>query len=236
MVCTLYMLFSLCCARRCGRMPFAVCGKRIEARPFLNLFSRSSMDKKSIRKRLLAHRDALPRGQVDALSRAAQQRLLADTVWKTAKQVVLYYPIRNEADTRKLLNRAWQEGKSVLLPRVDPERRGEMSLVLCHGEHELVRGTFGVREPDPVYCPALSPDDPAFSPDLAVIPGVGFDRKGNRLGFGAGYYDRYLSHPAMQRTKRVGLAYAFQVLEALPTDLWDTPMHALCTDKEMIWL
>ncbi len=194
------------------------------------------MNKKAQRKILLEQRAGLEQATVAEWSLEAQKRLLADPVWQVARQVVLYVPIRNEVDTSLLLERAWREGKRVLLPRVNPECRGEMCLAACRGAHELVRGTFGVREPDPECCPPVRVDDPDFSPDLAVIPGVGFDVAGNRLGFGAGYYDKYLSHPAMQRTRFVGLTYGFQILPALPADPWDIRMHALCHEKELLWL
>lgn len=194
------------------------------------------MDKKSLRKSLLAQRAALPSETAKAYSQSIQRLVLAESVWAQARQIVLYMPIRNEVDTTLLMQRAWSEGKCVLLPRINPECKGEMCLAACVGEHQLLKGTFGLREPDAVCCPPLQPDDPDFKPDLAVIPGVGFDRSGNRLGFGAGYYDRYLAHPSMQQTSLVGVAYSFQILEALPADPWDRRVHALCSEKELRWL
>lgn len=194
------------------------------------------MNKALLRKQLLALREALPPETVRENGVAAQERLLAQDLWRRARQVLLYMPLRNELDTTLLVRRAWAEGKSVLLPRVNPQCRGDMCFARCGGEDELVSGGFGLKEPDAERCPALLPDDPAFCPELAVIPGVGFDMTGNRLGFGAGYYDRYLAHPAMSGTVLVGFAHAFQVVPAIPADPWDRPVHALCTEKEFLWL
>ncbi|UZP66438.1 5-formyltetrahydrofolate cyclo-ligase [Desulfovibrio mangrovi] len=194
------------------------------------------MNKPDLRKQLIASRTALSEADAREHSIAAQKHILHQNVWKQARQIVLYVPIRNEVDTALLLEQAWREHKCILLPRVNPECKGDMCLAVCKGKHELLRGTFGVREPDPLCCPPMLPDHPDFKPDLAIIPGVGFDVKGNRLGFGAGYYDRYLAHPSMKHTPRIGLAYSFQVLPELPADPWDIRMNALCTEKELTWL
>jgi 5-formyltetrahydrofolate cyclo-ligase len=194
------------------------------------------MNKQTLRKQLLAEREALSADMVHACSIAAQGHISGLQEWKKARQIVLYVAFRNELDTSELLRQAWRDGKTVLLPRVDPERKGEMDLCPCRGEHELLRGTFGVREPDPLACPPMSPDHPEFGPDLLLTPGLGFDRQGNRLGFGAGYYDRYLAHPSMKRTLKIGFAYSFQILPELPADPWDVRMNALCSEKELTWL
>uniref|UniRef100_B8DIG1 5-formyltetrahydrofolate cyclo-ligase n=1 Tax=Nitratidesulfovibrio vulgaris (strain DSM 19637 / Miyazaki F) TaxID=883 RepID=B8DIG1_NITV9 len=113
----------------------------------------------------------------------------------------------------------------------------EMCLAPCACAADLKPGRYGIAEPDPARCPAIDMDvAPDFAPDLAVIPGVAFDRQGNRLGHGAGYYDRFLAHPAMARTSLVGLAYAFQIVPALPVAPWDRPVHALCTEEGLTWL
>lgn len=117
----------------------------------------------------------------------------------------------------------------------------EMCLAPCACAADLKPGRYGIAEPDPIRCPAIDMDAApgsasSFAPDIAVIPGVAFDRQGNRLGHGAGYYDRFLAHPAMARTALVGLAYAFQIVPALPVAPWDRPVHALCTEEGLTWL
>ncbi|WP_035067963.1 5-formyltetrahydrofolate cyclo-ligase [Nitratidesulfovibrio termitidis] len=117
----------------------------------------------------------------------------------------------------------------------------EMCLAPCACAADLKPGRYGIAEPDPARCPAIDMDAApgsasSFAPDLAVIPGVAFDLQGNRLGHGAGYYDRFLAHPAMARTALVGLAYAFQIVPALPVAPWDRPVHALCTEEGLTWL
>ncbi|MGE4297322.1 MAG: 5-formyltetrahydrofolate cyclo-ligase [Desulfovibrionaceae bacterium] len=207
-----------------------------------------SESKTVIRKRLLATRLAMGPEQVAAKSRAAQARILALPAWAEARDVLLYVDFRNEVGTRDLLESAWRAGKRVLLPRCRREAgaRGEMNLAVARSAADLCPGAYGIPEPDPGTCPALA----RCAPDVAVIPAVAYDRHGFRLGYGGGYYDRLLAPPMdsgagggasgpgvdMRRTLRIGLAFAFQVCDALPVDPWDMPVHALCTEEALLWL
>ncbi len=192
--------------------------------------------KAQLRKTLLARRAAQSAEVCAAASHAAQQHLLADPAWQAAQQVVLYMPIRNELDTTLLLDAAWNAGKTVFLPRCEPDCPGEMCLAPCTCTADLAPGAYGIHEPHPARCPAVNPDAPGFAPNLAVIPGVAFTRAGLRLGFGGGYYDRFLARPALANTRLVGFAYTFQIVDALPAEPWDRPVHALCTETSLTWL
>lgn len=214
---------------------------------------------------MLARRAALSPDEAARLGRAAQEALLASPAWRSARQVLLYMAVRNETGTARLLQAAWASGKLVLLPRcmlsapptvlsgANRSGHGEsgpaafgggargcdnvMCLAPCAGAADLRPGPYGIAEPDPARCPAIDLDaEPGFALDLAVIPGVAFDRRGNRLGHGAGYYDRFLAHPALSRTALAGLAYSFQIVAELPAAPWDCPVHALCSEEGLTWL
>lgn len=200
------------------------------------LHSGQACDKTSLRSLLLKQRASLTPAQVTSFGQQAQRHLLEHRAWQEARQVLLYMPVRNEMPTDALLQDAWARGIDVLLPRCIPQCDGEMCLAACSCEGDLVAGRYGIAEPDPASCPAVDLEHGSFSPDIAIIPGVGFDRNGTRLGFGAGYYDRFLSLPAMQSTLLIGLAYSFQVLHTLPADPWDRPVTALCTEEALTWL
>ncbi len=194
------------------------------------------MDKDTRRKTLLTQRATISTESAQEAGRAAQQRLMDTPHWRNARRVLLYVPLRNELDTMQLIHEAWHTEKTVLLPRVDRLATGSMHIATCRSEKELISGPFGLREPNPALCPPVDTNDPAEAPDLAVIPGVAYDREGNRLGFGAGYYDRYLALPSMAGTTLLGFAYAFQIVDHLPADPWDRPVHGLCSEKELVWL
>lgn len=195
--------------------------------------------KRELRARMLAARRALPPLRRAELSRLAQERLLEQPAWREALGVALYMPTQNEADTAMLLAAARRAGKEVFLPRVLRGDPGVMEFARCRSERDLVCGAYGIMEPDPrlpacvFVAPAdCPPEGPAVAPDLFVIPGVAFDRAGRRLGYGGGYYDRFLSSPLLRASGRfVGLAYDFQVADELPAEPWDQPVDALCTDS-----
>ena len=88
----------------------------------------------------------------------------------------------------------------------------------------------GLPEPDPQHCALVDPQ----TCECILIPGVGFDRQGFRLGFGGGYYDRLLARVG-PKTRTIGLAYDYQILDALPRDTHDQSVQVVCTDKEVIW-
>lgn len=192
--------------------------------------------KTALRREMLQRRRDLDREEAQRHGALAQAALLAHPAWVTARQVVLYVAVRNELDTDLLLRTAWEAGKEVLLPRCDPACSGVMCLAPCLCAADLGPGSHGIPEPSPLRCPPVDPQSPTFAPDLAIIPGVAFDRQGNRLGYGGGYYDRFLSTPGMSATPLVGFAHAFQIVDALPAEAWDRPVNSLCTEEGLIWL
>lgn len=202
-----------------------------------------SLSKKELRRMMLGLRKGISFEALRALSRLAQKNLMRQEVWKQAKSVALYKPVRNEVDTEFLLDTAGLQCKTVYLPRIRPGEKGMMDFVLCRGPQEIVEGAFGIPEPDsclpacvfsePENCLAEDNRILAPPPDIFIVPGVAFDRAGQRLGFGGGYYDRFLSSALLQRHSYfIGLAYNFQVVEALPAEEWDQPVNALCTDVD----
>lgn len=178
-------------------------------------------------------------GQAPDLARergaAAQAALMAERVWQEARQVALYVAFRGEAETDVLLHAAWAQGRQILLPRCRRDTPGIMDFVLCAGIEDLQPGHFGILEPRGDL-PALDWGGSALAPDILIIPGVAFDRKGGRLGFGGGYYDRALAKPALRASVRVGLAFSWQVVDALPAEDWDFSVQCLCTEEGCTWL
>ena len=196
-------------------------------------------------------------------SAAAQKRLMDWPQWQQARSVALYVGVRGELATGDLLQAAWQEGKTVWLPRVRSEAPGLMDFVACGGPHQLRPGPLGLLEPldslsgvgpDGATHPgtelgqpasALAPDQascltsdlastPAFAPDLALLPGVAFDLAGGRLGYGGGYYDRFLEKAL--NCPRMGLCFEFQLVSSLPLAPWDQRVNYICTEERILCL
>ncbi|MDL2272255.1 5-formyltetrahydrofolate cyclo-ligase [Desulfovibrio sp. OttesenSCG-928-I05] len=192
-------------------------------------------DKATLRAEMYEKRRLLSTEEAQYLSELAQNRLMQEKVWKKSRAVALYSPIRKETQTRKLMDHAWHDGKQVLLPRTVPGPHRLIQLLPCNSFDALVPGAFGILEPDPATCPP--PENGDILPDLIVVPGVGYDRHGYRLGNGGGYYDRFFARHEIAPIPRIGIAYSFQLVDTLPgREAWDLPMHGVCTDEELVWI
>lgn len=176
--------------------------------------------KARLRPTLLAARRALTADQRRAAAHAATAGVLVSAAWRDARVVALYQAYGAEIDPAALRAAAHAAGKTVALPRVDA---AGVTLRVVDADTPLVLSAHGVQEPA-ADRPTLPPDQP----DLIVVPGLGFDRRGGRLGHGGGHYDRLLARlPAGCR--RVGFAYDQQVLDLVPTEPHDLALHALVT-------
>lgn len=177
------------------------------------------MDKKELRKTIRESKRHFDREALDEMSLAVIRRLTAHPRFAAARTVMLYHSLPDEVDTRRLLaglasSPADFTGKTILLPRVTSET--DMELRLYTGPDDLSRGAFGIMEP----CGALFTDYSRI--DLAVIPGMAFDRHGHRLGRGRGYYDRFL--PLLPRAYKIGVCFPFQLVDTVPTAPTDVIM------------
>ncbi|MFT4302335.1 MAG: 5-formyltetrahydrofolate cyclo-ligase, partial [Desulfovibrio sp.] len=178
---------------------------------------------------------------------AAQKNLLMADCWRQASSVALYVGIKDEMDTRMLLDAAWGEGRTLWLPRVRRGQPGIMDFVACASREQLQPGPFGLLEPDAAL-PGVGPESVAagaahaassgngtgFAPQLMILPGLAFDLTGGRLGYGGGYYDRFLQ--AGLDCPRVGFCFDFQLVPSLPLAPWDQRVHHLCTEERLLCL
>lgn len=189
----------------------------------------SDIDKKRLRGEMLARRSALTTGQTREAGEDVAALIRSLPEWRQAREALVYWPMRGEVDVRPLVEELWQRGCRVLLPRCRPDAYGEMDLACAACEDELSPGPFTLMEPDAAKCPAIK----SCSPDLALIPGVCFDRRGYRLGYGGGYYDRLLDSGTMGRPLLIGIGHAFQLVDELPVQPWDMPVDVVCTEEEL---
>lgn len=186
--------------------------------------------KAALRKDILSRRAGLDSEAVyrESLRVAALVETLGP--FARATQALVYLGFRGEIDPTPLIERLWRRGATVLAPRCRPGEEALLDLACITCMEDLAPGRYGILEPHPETCPALT----SFRPHVALIPAVAFDRKGGRLGFGQGYYDRLLAGEAFADTYLIGLAHDFQVADDIPTDEWDRPVHAVVTADEVI--
>lgn len=146
--------------------------------------------------------------------------------YQQAECIAVYAPLHHETDTIMLVEAAFSAGKRVLYPAVCGN---SMVLRQITALEHLSTGTFGILEP----C-ANGVDHQADEADLIVVPGVAFDRDGHRVGYGKGFYDRFLDHPQLKACL-IGLCHDFQVVETLlPAEAHDIRLDLIVTDKRII--
>ncbi|MEO0457063.1 MAG: 5-formyltetrahydrofolate cyclo-ligase, partial [Cyanobacteria bacterium P01_A01_bin.114] len=178
-------------------------------------------EKAQLRRSLLKARQAMPLRVWEEKSDRICQHLASWPTFQNAKTILAYCSFRKEPSLELLLKqqRSWGlprcEGKKLAWHRWYPT---------C--EWPLQIGTYGIIEPHP-----QSPQVDPHRVDLIVLPAVACDINGYRLGYGGGFYDRMLSHPAWSRKPTVGIVFEYARLPKVPRDVWDRPLDGICTES-----
>ncbi|AJY73924.1 hypothetical protein VN24_03990 [Paenibacillus beijingensis] len=189
--------------------------------------------KKAERSRLAAIRSG-----IEPRSRARQSHAVcdyaADWIARSAlPEFMAYVPFRSELDTHSLMQWGWENGIGVIIPRCDPSAR-QLTLYRIQSPDDLAAGAYGIMEPDPSR---LTPLPRPYVPAVILLPGLGFDGKGGRLGYGGGYYDRFLQEldaecasRGIDRPLRFGLAYTEQIVSGVLMEDHDERLDGTITE------
>ncbi|MHC4264679.1 MAG: 5-formyltetrahydrofolate cyclo-ligase [Planctomycetota bacterium] len=186
------------------------------------------MDKNKWRVKLRAYLRSLQESEQALKSRQACQQLVSSKYFQDASVVMMYLSIPYEADPSEAILKAWQLGKTVAVPKVIWEDKHMLPVQINSLEADFSFEVSGLRNPMkgiPV---------PFSDIDLIVTPGLGFDKKGNRLGRGGAYYDRFFAHQELQ-AQRCGFGFSEQLVDELPVTQNDQPMDFLVTDKQVLY-
>ena len=187
------------------------------------------MDKKEIRALIRARKAALTAEYVQAYSARVTERFTAQPFYREARTLYAYLSFNQELRTDGLIHRAWADGKRVAVPRT--LGKGVMEFYYIDSFDGFIRSAFGVPEP---------PEDPEKLADerevLLLMPGLAFDRAHNRVGYGGGFYDRYLErlHGSGARVFKPALAYEFQIVDSIPANAHDVRVDAILTAEEIL--
>ena len=165
---------------------------------------------------MLEMRNRLNHPEIAKKSKTIQEFVIKSKEFESAKVVGTYYALGSEVTTELIIKRAKILGKKIALPRVEEDK---ITFYELSSTKSLIRGRFGILEPQPY--------EQMNDIDILIVPGIAFDKKGNRLGYGMGFYDRLLS---CKRTFSIGLAYSFQLLENLPHDKYDKRLDAIASE------
>lgn len=182
------------------------------------------MGKPLIRKHFLNLRKQLDATTHAQLSLQVQKQFLISEGFAQAKTVALYSPINNEVATEQIFSAARGLAKQVYYPRVNGD---DLEFVEVLATTDLSPGTFGIAEP------AAGKKISVAKLDLIVVPGVAFDLRGHRLGYGRGYYDRLLARMSVE-TVAVGLSFEMQFSRLLPAEGHDRPLDYIATETRFI--
>lgn len=183
--------------------------------------------KAQLRKRIKGIRNSLTENERITYSRQISEQLLRQPWYESSEEILVYSAIQSEVDLSVFCKQAWLDGKMLYFPKVFGDH---MVFFLVRDEQQLCSGAFGVMEPDvehvslPLYLPSGN-----VVPML--VPGVAFSKKGDRIGYGKGYYDRYMvRHPEVNT---VGICFTCQLLDDIPAESQDIAMHQIVTEEQI---
>ena len=171
------------------------------------------MDKTALRRQIREQKRAMPPEQIETASQKLVQMFLASEQYRQASTVYGYLPYNQEVRTEPILLQALADGKRVAVPKVYAD---EMKFIYLTDLSKVEKGYSGI--PEPVEDGPVADDTTA----LVLVPGLAFDREGHRIGYGGGFYDKFLTaepnHPTL------ALCYEFQMVPQLPTEAFDGPV------------
>ena len=157
-------------------------------------------------------------------SSAAAEVFLSSEIYKSAKQIMLYMPLGNEVDTTAVIKAAFCDGKQLVFPVTDG-KTGEIIPHYAAEDTVFKKGAFSIQEPYGTSIADLS------QVDVILVPGITFDKKGARVGFGKGYYDRLLKNTI---ALKIGFCYDFQICEEIEAEGHDIRMDLLISESGLI--
>lgn len=187
------------------------------------------MDKGELRKEIKLKRENLNKEIKAKYDENIKKALFESEVYKNSKVVFIYVNMDSEVNTTEIIKDLFSSDKKVAVPKVIPINTKERHMKALKIDSMLQlneSGAFGILEP------SLECDDISGEVDLIIIPGLAFDIKGNRLGYGGGFYDRFLSK--YPNCKRVALCYDFQILEEVPHEFFDEKVQVIISEERII--
>ena len=177
------------------------------------------MDKKALRSKIREKKRGMTEDQIVAASQRLKGLFCAHPLYQNAKTIYGYLPYNQEVRTVPMVEKAWKDGKKVAVPKVYDD---EMKFIYITDMSQIAEGYMGI--PEPIADEPVAEDPTA----LVLMPGLAFDPQGHRIGYGGGYYDKFLSNEPDHPT--VALCYGFQMMEHLETEEFDIPVDLVIAE------
>jgi len=184
------------------------------------------MNKDEIRKIIKRRRNSMSENEVTTKSRIIIEKLMKTDEFKNSKNIMIFLSFNNEVYTYDLIEKCIELGKRVIIPYTVKDTCEIIPTVLGNIEEDLNITSYGYMEPKKEKIQPVDEKDI----DLTVVPGLAFDKNMNRIGFGKGYYDRYLEKTRID-AKKIAVAFDYQVLEEIPSEVFDVKMDSIITDE-----
>ena len=186
-------------------------------------------EKQGIRQKLLERLLSLTKNEIKRRSKNVEDKLSELPIYKQAKVIMVYYPLRGEVDILRKIRKDLGS-KRFCFPVMDLKAKNLRIFEITNLDEDFCVGAWGVMQPDTEKTKEVDIKEI----DVVIVPGLAFDRQRNRLGRGAGFYDRFLQD-ITPPTKKVGIAFEFQILENLPTNLsWDQKVDTVVSENFII--
>ena len=188
-------------------------------------------DKKILRKEILEKRNNINLVKKMEMDKKILEQFYESKYYKEAEKIFIYISYDSEINTKVIINRALKDKKKIYVPRTEFKTR-HMDAVEITTLDNLVESKYGILEPKTEE-PHIDPNEV----DLIVVPGVAFDRNGGRMGYGAGFYDRYfkkINKENIDKIVKLALAYELQILDKVPMNAQDVPVDYIITENEFI--
>lgn len=183
--------------------------------------------KKQLRLNLLAQRRKLSKEFIVSQSDNMAEVLYASPYYKQANVIMLFLSMPDEPQMMNIIDHALQLGKTVCVPYMR-EKFGIMDAAIIKEQQGLIRGRFNLLVPDPATLQLIDPN----LIDVIIVPAVAYDYHGNRLGMGAGYYDRFI--PTAPQAICIGAVWSCQIVDRVPADYYDKPVQYLLTENAIL--
>ena len=189
----------------------------------------NNISKYQIRQEILRIRNSLSEPEIIHSSNIISRKVLSTKEFKNARSIGIYYPIRSEVKTFEIIKHSLATKKTIGLPRIIDSKRIAFFKIMEKSleEIKLTKGKYGILE-------NVISDFILEEMDLLIIPGIAFDLQGNRIGYGKGYYDRFLS--SRKANYIIGLAFENQIIKKIPYTEYDIPVDLLFTEKRIIYV
>lgn len=190
------------------------------------------MLKNNLREALKSKRSSLSHDEVIRMSRSIKGQILELDIYKNSSNILSFISFGKEVDTKELIKSSMDCQKNIYAPRVG---NINMDFYKVYNLKDLITSKFGVSEPIPnPNNLLLLNEDRLKEKTIMIIPGLAFDSKGNRLGYGKGYYDEYLSRDYAKDFIKIAVAYDFQLVHEVPTNEYDIPVDYIVTPSKVV--